>query len=201
MLFPKSISLLTDIDDGFILHACVGGHGLNGKRPMTVKPILKQSGELNPTDFVEYPVWVSVHSIDFDEPWYDETDEETFRPWTGDLPVAPEDGMFLVRAKLIPADGRVLHGFVTPQSASEVISLGTIQPQIFLPSGTICSFWDGMFKRDAEARNILYAELGEEPGAIFPIVFAAELGLATGHVSGSIPGFCWCPKDKVEVYH
>jgi hypothetical protein len=167
---------------------------------MARKPVLKQFGDLTPADFVTHPVWASVHTLDYDEPWYDDADEETFRPWTGKLPVSPEDGMFLVRAKLTLADGRVLDGFVTPQHDSEKVELGTIQPQLFLPSGIRCDFWDGMFKRDAKERKGLYDELGKDPMAIFPIKFAAERRLAKGHVAGSIPGFSWCPKDKVQVY-
>jgi hypothetical protein len=164
------------------------------------KPILKQFGALKPADFAKHPVWASVHTLDYDEPWYDDTDEETFRPWTGELPVAPEDGMFLVRARLTLADGRVFDGFITPQHESEKMSLGAIQPQLFLPSGVRCDFWDGMFKRDVEHRKAMYDELGDDPATIFPIQFAAEKRLATGRVTGSIPGFSWCPRDKVKVY-
>jgi hypothetical protein len=57
-----------------------------------------------------------------------------------------------------------------------------------------------MFKGDAKARKSFYIELGKDPKAIFPIQFTAEKGLANGHVVGSIPGFCWRPKDKIEVY-
>jgi len=168
---------------------------------MPSTPILKQFGDLTTADFVKHPVWASVHSLDYNEPWFDDCDEETFGPWTGRLPVTPEDGMFLVRAKLTLADGRHLDGFVTPQIASEPANLGTMQPQMFLPSGQRCDFWDGMFKRDAKDRAVLYRELGTDPMAIFPIKFAAVHGLADGRVAGSIPGFCWCPEDKVEVYH
>ena len=41
-----------------------------------------------PDDFATHPVWVSCHSVDYDEPWYDGTDEETFRPWLSEIPVA-----------------------------------------------------------------------------------------------------------------
>lgn len=167
---------------------------------MARKPILKQFGDLTPADFEKHPVWASVHGLDCNEPWYDDTDEETFRPWTGKLPVSSEAGMFLVRARLTLADGRVLDGFVTPQTSSEPLDLGIIQPQIFLPSATRSDFWDGMFKRDPKVRKIVYLELGKDAKAIFPIQFAAEEGLAKGHVAGTIPGFCWRPKNKVEVY-
>lgn len=46
------------------------------------KPELKQIGALSLSDFLRHPVWVGVHTRDTDEPWYDETDEETYRPWT-----------------------------------------------------------------------------------------------------------------------
>ena len=164
------------------------------------KPTLKQFGDLMPADFEKHPVWISVHGLDSDEPWYADTDEETFRPWTGKLPVGPEEGMLLVRAMLTLADGRVLPGFVTPQFESQPLDLGTIQPQIFLPSGRRDSFWDGIVKRDPKRLKAFYAELGEDPRAIFPIQFAAEKGLAKGQVAGSVPGFCWSSKDKVKVY-
>jgi hypothetical protein len=167
---------------------------------MKAKPVLKQFSELTPADFSKHPVWVSVHGLDQDEPWYDETDEETFRPWPGSLPVGPEEGMLLVRAKLTLADGRAFQGFITPQYEGEPLSLGRIQPQMFLPSGKRCDFWDGMFKRPDNDRQIIYVELGDDPKKIFPIEFSAEEGLATGQVSGSIPGFCWCPEGQVKIY-
>jgi hypothetical protein len=50
-----------------------------------VKPELRQFGSLTAEDFERIPVWLACHVADYDEPWYDETDEETFRPWSGDL--------------------------------------------------------------------------------------------------------------------
>ncbi len=58
--------------------------------------LLKQIQNLRPDDFEEHPVWVLCHIIDYDEPWYDDTDEETFRPWDGPLPVNPSFATFLV---------------------------------------------------------------------------------------------------------
>ena len=170
------------------------------KPAMTRKPILKQFADLTPADFVRHPVSVSVHSLDYDEPWYDDADEETFRPWTGQLPVSPAEGMLLVRATLTLADGRTLPGFVTPQPDAEPPDLGLMQPQAFLPSGIRCDFWDGMFKRDPKERAVFYEELGHTPASIFPIAYAADSGLATGHRNGTIPGFCWRPRNAVKVY-
>jgi hypothetical protein len=42
------------------------------------KPELKQFGDLSHTDFERHPAWVACHAEDFAEPWFNETDEETF---------------------------------------------------------------------------------------------------------------------------
>lgn len=167
---------------------------------MANKPLLKQFGDLTPNDFSKQPVWIQCHVVDYDEPWYEETDEETFRPWTGPLPVGPEEGMLLVRANFTLADGRQLSGFITPQDKSEPLNLGRVQPQMFLPSGKRCDSWDGMIKRSKEYRVAIYDELGHEKNAIFPIRFSAEDRFAEGQTTGLIPGFCWCFDGKVEVY-
>src|SRR5208282_3103603 len=97
----------------------------------------------------------------------EETDEETFRPWNGSLPVDPGEAMYLVRASLTLADARVYQGFLTPQIEAEPRNLGTMQPCLFLPSGKLCGFWDGMFKRSDEDRQEVYAELGSDAQRIF----------------------------------
>jgi len=167
---------------------------------MAKRPELVQFADLTRAHFVSHPVWILCHTADYDEPWYDDTDEETFRPWLGSVPGSPEENIFLVRATLTLADGRTFSGFITPQHQDGALELGTIQPQMFLASGERCGFWDGMFKRDPGDRKFFYDALGADPQKIFPIRFKADPGLATGIVSGTIPGFCCCPKDEVEVY-
>ena len=164
------------------------------------RPELKQFGDLTQDDFQRQGVWIACHSADYDEAWFEDTDEETFRPWAGALPVSPEEGMLLVRAELRVADRRTFPGFLTPQHDGQPLSLGLIQPQLFLPSGTRYGVWDGMFRKPAEIRKVIYTELGDDPDAIFPIEFAASPGLASGQVSGLIPGFCWKTKTGVQVY-
>jgi hypothetical protein len=44
------------------------------------RPELKQFGDLTPADFERHPGWIGCHTADYDGAWYDETDEETFRP-------------------------------------------------------------------------------------------------------------------------
>lgn len=172
----------------------------NWWKKKTDRPLIKQFGELGPNDFKQHPVWASCHSFDYGQPWYDDTDEESFRPWTGELPIGPEEGMLLVSATFQMADGRSAKGFMTPQHIEDEADLGTTQPHMFLTSGEVASFWDGIKQQPANVRSRLYQCLGSDPKRIFPISFAADEGLATGRVSGVIPGFCWKPKDKVEVY-
>jgi len=78
------------------------------------KPILKQFSELRLSDFEKYPVWVNCHVIDYEESWYDDTDEETFRPWLEETPVDPGHTIFLVKSTLTLNDGTVFCGFITP---------------------------------------------------------------------------------------
>jgi hypothetical protein len=150
------------------------------------KPELKQFGELMAADFDRNPVWISCHTADHDEPWYNETDEETFRPWTGELPVSPADGMFLVRATLALREGGQYPGFVTP--AFEEADLGAMQPQIFVGSRRF-SFWGGAIAIPTEDRQAFYTALGKRADLIFPLRFSANPGLATGVVAGQVHGF------------
>jgi hypothetical protein len=58
--------------------------------------------------------FAECHGTDSDEPWHDDVDEETFRPWRGALPADPSEGMLLVVATLTLNDGTTLDGFITP---------------------------------------------------------------------------------------
>jgi hypothetical protein len=160
-----------------------------------MRPRLKQYGDLTASDFEAEPVWVSCHGIDENEPWYEETDEETFRPWTAEVPVSPSDGMFLVSATFHLADGSTRKGFVTPtfEGTEFPRALGQLQPQLFAPAGERVGFWLGMFP-SREARDAAYRALGRAPTQLFPIQFRADDGLSTGVCAGEIRGFCSIPK-------
>jgi hypothetical protein len=164
-------------------------------------PVFKQAYDLTLDDFARYSVWVQCHLVDYDEPWYEETDEATFRPWTGTKPVDPQEATFLIRATMTLANGSKLNGFLTPQSAEQPLNLGTMQPMVFSESGEQLAFWDGAYKRSEEERVRFYAALGIGAKEIFPMSFSGEPGLAVGRVAGAIPGLC-CLKDfrELEVY-
>jgi hypothetical protein len=150
------------------------------------KPELKQFGDLTREDFERHPVWIGCHTADYDESWYDDTDEETFRPWTGDVPADASQGMLLVQATFELRDGSRHPGFITP--ASNPGDLGTEQPQIFAGDRRF-GFWGGMFGVPVEQRQALYAALGKTPDAVFPLRFTVHPKLATGDVSGLVHGF------------
>jgi hypothetical protein len=157
-----------------------------------MKPELKQFGTFTQADFERFPIWANVHSLDYDEAWYDETDEETFRPWSGELPVDPSLGMFLVRSQISLVDDTQFMGFITPAVGSGEVSeneLGLVQPYLFSEGGTLVTFWGGMFGFSEEAKKATYDLLGRSASQIFPIRFRAENGLAKGKQAGEIRGF------------
>jgi hypothetical protein len=157
------------------------------------RPLLRQFGDLRPQDFDQHPVWVHCHVIDYDEPWYDDTDEETFRPWDKGSPADPAKTMFLVKATLTLTDGTVMSGFVTPQNPRDSggnPDLGLIQPQVFLPNGERVGFWFGILTPPQDEISSFYSVLSKSQQDVFPIAFKANEGLAKGITTGSIPGFC-----------
>ena len=150
------------------------------------KPELKQFGDLSPADFERHPVWIACHTEDFAEPWFNETDEETFRPWTDALPVSPSDGMSLVRARFELHDGSHHDAFLTP--AFKEGEIGALHPHLFAGGKSFC-FWGGMFGVRADRRSAFYEALGKGREAIFPIRFSADPALGTGVVAGRVDGF------------
>ena len=159
------------------------------------KPELKQFAELTDSDFDRHPVWIACHTADYDEPWYEDTDEETFRPRTGALPAAPSEGMLLVRATFSLRDGTTFNGFVTPSFEEQ--DLGTQQPQMFV-GGRRFGFWGGMFGLPAQERQEFYAAVARSTPDVFPLRFNADPNLATGATSGVVEGFY--KRDKrVEI--
>jgi hypothetical protein len=165
------------------------------------KPLLRQYADLTARDFANAPVWIGCHTADYDEPWYDETDEETFRPYDGRLPASPEDGMLLVRAWIILNDGTRLPGFATPafpdESADGDRALGTQQPMAFTPAGQV-RFWFGGFEPQQDAVDYTYRALGRDASAVFPLRFSTEPGLTSGNGEGVVNGFYWL-KDFMQL--
>jgi hypothetical protein len=142
-------------------------------------------GDFTPADFQRYPVWLHCHIADYDEPWYDETDEETFRPWPGRLPANPEAGTLLLRASVVLRDGSQYPGFLSPSADGDP---GLMQPRVFAGNG-LFMFWGGMPGVSADSRRSFYAAVGKGPDAIFPLRVTAESGLVEGECSIEVKGF------------
>ena len=137
-------------------------------------PELKQFAQLSPSDFRRHPVWVQCHVEDYDQPWYDDTDEETFRPWLGELPVGT-DGGFLVRAEILLGDGTKFEGFMTP---SPDASPGFVQPHVFA-DGEAHGFWWGILDLSSRVGPFLQ-KIGRSEEEVFPVRAIAVPGLALG---------------------
>ncbi len=76
--------------------------------------------------------------------------------------------------------------------------LGTQQPQIFVDD-RVFGFWGGMVGMAERAQQELYAALGKDPDAIFPLRFVANPGLASGIVEGQVDGFYRKSRDGIHV--
>jgi hypothetical protein len=161
----------------------------------TDSPLLRQFGDLTARDFQAHPVWVGCHTADYDQPWYDQTDEETFRPFMGKLPASPEEGMLLVRARAVLSDGTTFPAMVTPAFPDEAEDggriLGTQQPSVFAPTARVM-FWYGGFEPTPEAIDSAYRALGaKSAAAVFPLRFEVESGLTSGQANAVVKGFYW----------
>jgi hypothetical protein len=161
-----------------------------------VTPELRQFGDLNADDFERHPVWIQCHVVDHDEPWYEQTDEETFRPRKGPLPADPGEGTLLVRATLKLQDGTTHPGFLTPSDTQN--DLGTQQPQMFV-AGRRFGFWGGVSGVPAEQRQAFYEALGKDARSVFPLTFQADERLTTGVASGVVEGFYTFERGRVSA--
>ena len=180
---------------------------------------MKQEYQLTAADFVRYPVWIGVHNYDSDEAWYDEADEETYRPWTGALPFAEKRGIVLVRATFELADGSTLPGYCSPRSEdwdvapapymtkSGIVTLrswsathgGTklslmalLNPSVFVGCDAV-GFHLGAPSIRADRVRQFYSLIGKRPSDVFPVKFAADKKFATGIGSGQLDGLFYFP--------
>ena len=87
------------------------------------------------------------------------------------MPITPYDGVFLVKATLLMADGSAHQGFVTPADTAlhGLPFIGQIAPELFLPSGERIAFWLGMFGDPGMEARTLYGALQKDESSVFPI--------------------------------
>lgn len=183
-------------------------------------PELKQLATLSPEDFARQPVWIGVHNYDSDEPWHEQSDEETFRPWTGQLPFNEQRGSALVATRFALADGSTYGGYcqavrhdwdlppnpytmpngflITPQSWSarhggtKLSVLSILSPTVFV-CGRPFGFGLGVPKVRKRKVRQFYSAIQKKPCEVFPVRFAGLPGLANGVTSGTLEGFFYFP--------
>jgi hypothetical protein len=151
---------------------------------MSTTKIRKQVNDLLITDFEQYPVW----EFALDEEGEEGQDEATVRPYSVKGALDPSEGMFVVRARFVLADGTQLQGYLTPPVQGDS-SLGTLQPIIVTPQGQVC-FWCGTIAPGPDTVTASYALLGKSsPSQVFPVRFETDVLLVGGPVRGEVPGF------------
>ncbi|MBN9663651.1 MAG: tetratricopeptide repeat protein [Acidobacteria bacterium] len=170
------------------------------------RPLLRQDWELSVEDFQNHPLWLAVHGRDQSEEWYEQCDEETFRPWDGMFPAAPQSGAFLVAAWMKLRKGRTYPGafYVNlPEVAADASSIARYsfdgasaddvaaamrQPRIFHENR--CSyFWGGKRGVPSSDQEVFYLALQDVPENIFPITYEALPGVISGSHRGIVRGF------------
>jgi len=189
----------------------------------TPTPELKQIYDLRPEDFVRQPVLVGVHNFDYGQPWYELSDEQTFRPWTGPLPFAEERGFVLVAATFELADGSGYPGYFwavrenwdeplpprkmrdgnytkplqwsARRGGSPLSILSLHCPVIFVGGRSLDFHLKREPRRKAHIQDF-YATIGKPPGAVFPVRFFADPKLASRIIEGRMDGFYTFPLDK-----
>jgi hypothetical protein len=163
----------------------LGGDGAITQCGRVLTPILKQFAVLTIEDFAQHPVWIACHVADDNEPWYDDTDEETFRPYVGELPVDVGE-MTLVAAQARLNDGSRHFGFLTP--AAERDDLATVQPHVFA-GGRAHGFWGGIVGVPVQERQEFLDAIAKAETVTFPIEFVVSSSLSRGITSTTITGW------------
>jgi hypothetical protein len=178
-------------------------------------PEMKQISELSLGDFRRHPVWVGVHNLDSDQPWYSLSNEDTYRPWAGDYPVASEMTFVLASASYELRDGSRYSGFIrvvscnwdVPRPArmrnghivqypapssrhggSPLTVIGFQRPCIFVGEKRF-GIWYARKGISEDRRREFYTTIGKSPEDVFPLRFDVDAALATGLRSGQLEGF------------
>jgi hypothetical protein len=145
--------------------------------------IRKQVYELTLDDLSKFPVW----EFALDEEGEKGQDEATVRPYDISGAVDPTEGMFVVRAAFVLADGTQMHGYLTPPVQANS-GLGTLHPVIITNRGQVM-FWHGVVTPDAQRLAQNYEKLGRDAVRVFPVQVTTNIELVGGPIHTEIPGF------------
>lgn len=146
--------------------------------------IRKSVADLSRADLAEFPIW----EFALDEEGEDDQDETTVRPWREPGILDPSNGMFVVRARFVLADGTALNGYLTPGVQGDA-ELGTLQPVVVTDEGQALFWWGTMSPPTDEIARI-YHRLGKSSASqVFPLAFQSDVPLIGGAIQGELPGF------------
>ena len=157
--------------------------------------IRKQVYDLTIEDFEQHPIW----EFALDEEGEEGQDEATVRPYSLPGPADASEGMAVVKASFILADGTQMFGFLTPPTTLDAGGLGTIQPQIITPQGQV-SFWYGVLEPTQEHLKKSYERLGRDAKEVFPVRFKSEVEVVGGPVTGTLNGFLYMEMENERIH-
>lgn len=144
--------------------------------------LLKNFLELTLQDFKTYPIWVQCHIIDYSNYWYEQTQEDTVRPYTGPKP-AVLNYCFLMLAEFIFNDGTEFEGFTSP--ADKIGSI--VNARVFINNKQEF-FWHGGLKPTQQEIDDFYQRIQKKHADIFPVKVQIKNSLAAEEVSIEIKG-------------
>jgi hypothetical protein len=143
--------------------------------------IRKQLDEIKPADLHEFAVW----EFALDEEGVEGHDEETVRPRLDLARVDPHDGLFIVRAEFLAADGTAFDGFASPHEERHI---RYVQPTIVTERRHV-RFWFGVVPPDPAVLNASYHALGKTPQQLFPLRYRSLVDTAYSDIAGTVDGF------------
>ena len=149
--------------------------------------IRKQVYELTLLDIKEFPVW----EFALDEEDEEGQDEATVRPFEFTPPLDPNEGMFIVQAEFVFADGTEMKGYLTPSSERKI---GYVQPIIIADNNQI-GFWHGIQKPSKDEISSYYKSFNKSSVEVFPITYKSVVELTDGIIEGVIDGFMYYSKN------
>jgi hypothetical protein len=148
---------------------------------MAASAVRKQVHDLRPEDFTTASIW----EFALDEEGEPGQDEETVKPRPNLERADPDEGMFVVHAEFVAADGTRFVGYVTPQKEARI---GWVQPTIVTATGQV-GFWLGGFPPRPGRLDQAYGILGKTATDLFPMHYRAVVAHGGVALEGELHGF------------
>jgi len=143
--------------------------------------IRKQVTALVPDDLERFSIW----EFALDEEGEEGQDEATVRPRPDLRRADPGEGMFVIRAEFVTADGTRFDGFVSPH---EEASVAYTQPTIVTNAGQV-NFWFGLIAPGPGGVEGAYRTLGKSAAELFPVRYRALVEHGGAVLAGELPAF------------